>query len=171
MYHRFHRAFSQGMQEYVEARLFLSYSVDGKLATPETIDEELQKACSEKGVQFHVDHTDYVLGVADLTGEIMRRAVAYGGTQGIMLHEDVSDMERAMNALSSAHFVAKDMGNKMRVLHQSVEKVQKRCYDNAVRCAEGERFSKARQNCRVLDGESEIVGKKRKFVEEPNNYD
>lgn len=135
-YYRFHRAFSPGMQEYVEARLLLSYCLDGILATPEALDEELRLACDCSELVFSLDRSDYVLGVADVTGELMRKAVAQSGPSGIRLHDDLCDIEHAMVTLSEAHNVGKDMASKMRVLHQSVLKVQKRCYDNAVRRAE-----------------------------------
>lgn len=135
-YYRFHRAFSPGMQEYVEARLLLSYCADKKLATLAALDEEFREACSGSEFKFTIDCSDYVLGVADLTGELMRKAIAQGGAQGIQLLTDLCSIESCMLSLTTAHSVGKDMPSKMRVLHQSVAKVQKRCYDHAIRTAE-----------------------------------
>lgn len=135
-YYRFHRAFSPGMQEYVEARLLLSYCTDGTLIGPGMIDEELQKACSGSELKFSVDASDYVLGVADLTGELMRKAVSTNGPTGIRVHDDLCDIKRAMDALSDSHSVGRAMPAKLNVLAQSVSKVQKRCYKNAIQKAE-----------------------------------
>lgn len=137
-YYQYHRAFTAGMQEYVEARTFLSYLEDGSVASPQKIDVEIAMACGTdcERYRFTVDHSDYVQGIADLTGEMMRRGVASGGVDGVRIHDDLCDIEQAMNTVIANYSVARDMPGKMNVLHQSVSKVQRRCFDNAVRAAE-----------------------------------
>lgn len=157
-YYRFHRAFSPCMQEYVEARLLLSYCTDGTLIGPGTIDTELQKSCTGSKLQFSLDVTDYVLGVADLTGELMRKAVSVNGPAGIRLHDDLCDIKRAMDTLSESHAVGKGMLTKLQVLHQSVGKVQKRCYKDAIQKAEV---------LRLNSGSSDIFQKHSDTLSEP----
>ncbi|MFH1591048.1 MAG: hypothetical protein ABIC95_03900 [archaeon] len=50
-------------QEYVEALLYLRYVTDGDLATPQQLD---------------VEFDSYLLGLCDLSGELVRRAVNQG---------------------------------------------------------------------------------------------
>jgi predicted translin family RNA/ssDNA-binding protein len=80
-YYTYHRAFSPGVQEYVEAMSFLAFWESNTLISKESIEERIQNANSEvqqlffflslfleKGKSFMITTQDYLLGIADLTG-------------------------------------------------------------------------------------------------------
>lgn len=75
------RAVTAGFQEYIEARTLFSLMETKKLISwPEIRDEfvfSIPEAESDKKrtVITMVLHLDYMLGLADLTGELMRRAI------------------------------------------------------------------------------------------------
>lgn len=138
-YHRYHRAYSPGIQEYVEARTFMSYCKGDVFVPAEVVEAELNEMKSEQGSQlnfFRLDRSDYILGVADLTGELMRRAVASSVKEAVFIHSYLCEIEHEMNLLSQRHNLGKDMQFKLKTLHQSVSKVQKTCFDSAIRFAE-----------------------------------
>lgn len=162
-YHRFHRAYSLGLQEYVEARALYAYIDDNSLIEASALESELQEqfdtdetspslppppsltttpSSSAKNNEkpchrFQLDRTDYVLGIADLTGELMRRAVANSGNdEAMQIHSFLNVIECALQSLSQRYGIAKDMQTKLKILRQSVTKVQKSCFDSAVRRAE-----------------------------------
>lgn len=128
-YVRHHRAFSPGLQEYIEARTFLSYCQDGSLINLAGMEAEFDGA-------FTIEPSDYVLGIADLTGELMRRAIAHGGIESVTIHSLLCEVQGCMVGLHRAFKVHKYMESKVKVMNQSVSKVQKRCFDNAIRRAE-----------------------------------
>lgn len=138
-YHRYHRAYSPGIQEYIEARTFMSYCQGEGLVTAEIVEMELNKIEGEQGRQlktFPLDSSDYVLGVADLTGELMRRAVASSAKEAVQIHSFLCEIEHGMNLLSQRHNLGKDMHFKLKSLQQSVSKVQKACFDRIIQVAE-----------------------------------
>lgn len=140
---RFHRAYSPGMQEYVEAVTFLSFLRNGTLPSPEELQSELDASCAAGPSEHTVklDASDYVLGVADLTGELMRAGVAAAGEADRGRVAEVCrflrEVEVGMGTLRrNWTAIGRDFGPKMRVLRQSVGKVEKSCFDVAVRRAE-----------------------------------
>lgn len=142
----FHRAFSPGLQEYVEARTLLGYLQHEDLVSLDTVREELLMACDkENSTRLEMDSMDYLLGVADLTGELMRRAIA-NSDEAQRIREFLYEVESAVESLNIPQSkIGKDWPGKVRVLHQSVRKVEKKCYDMAVRYAE------AGDECRIGD--------------------
>ncbi|CAG8457777.1 24797_t:CDS:2 [Gigaspora rosea] len=62
-YYRYHKNISPSIQEYIEAISFLEYLQNDRLITKEEVENKFK------------DETDYVLGLADLTGELMRYAI------------------------------------------------------------------------------------------------
>eukprot|EP01125_Pyxidicula_operculata_P012519 TRINITY_DN4112_c0_g1_i1.p1 TRINITY_DN4112_c0_g1~~TRINITY_DN4112_c0_g1_i1.p1 ORF type:complete len:201 (-),score=7.25 TRINITY_DN4112_c0_g1_i1:269-871(-) len=72
--YRFLRAISPGMQEYIEAVTFLEYTKNFRLLTKQEIEEDIRKSHPE-GLTIHIPTNEYLLGVSDLTGELMRMCV------------------------------------------------------------------------------------------------
>lgn len=73
------RAVTNGFQEYVEARTFLSFIADKRIITYPEVQKEFEYIITEDGnsrtlVTF-IPESDYMLGIADLTGELMRKAI------------------------------------------------------------------------------------------------
>lgn len=164
---RFRRAFSPGIQEYIEARTFLSFISSRTLLTPKDIEAEFGAACraEDHGLNVPLEPSDYVLGVADLTGELMRCAVAAAGrSDGPALHkiwEFLKGVEEGLKCFEKGrNAIGRDFPMKMKVLKTSVDKVEKSRYDIAVRRAEV--TENANRVVAKLDGESEV---KRRRVE------
>ena len=82
---RFLRAFSPGLQEYLECVSFLEFLENGTLLTKEKAEADLLKSNakvhqlflpnSSKGIPFIITDKDYLSGIADLTGELMRLCI------------------------------------------------------------------------------------------------
>lgn len=142
---RFHRAYTNGMQEYIEARTFLSYCHSNThIITLEEINTELHgDFCTRNGnadgFDFNlVDPSDYILGLADLTGEMMRRAVAAKSQcDAVTILDRLREIEQGFNVIANAKvFVHKDFRQKWEVLKQSVEKVHKSCANRVIQMSE-----------------------------------
>ena len=74
------RAYTAGLQEYVEALSFHHHLTHGGLVTWEHVSKatnSMDDDDNSSGVL--VPRADYMLGVADLTGEVMRQAVNSAG--------------------------------------------------------------------------------------------
>ncbi|KAI9496679.1 Translin [Zychaea mexicana] len=72
-YYRYARSFSGGFEEFIEGVAFLHYLEHTTMIKKEEIDKLFQ---DEDGDQWlYVRAEDYVLGIADFTGELMRYAI------------------------------------------------------------------------------------------------
>ncbi|KAG2274801.1 hypothetical protein Bca52824_057356 [Brassica carinata] len=69
------RAYSPGVQEYVEAATFYKFCVFGTLSTLDEINSTLLPLSDPSLEPLHINILDYILGLADLTGELMRMAI------------------------------------------------------------------------------------------------
>ncbi|CAG8471619.1 1333_t:CDS:2 [Acaulospora colombiana] len=67
------RRISVELEEYIEAISFLEYLENGVLITKEGVEKQFKDADGNQFLQITYD--DYLLGVADLTGELMRYAI------------------------------------------------------------------------------------------------
>jgi len=96
-------------------------------------------ATSPSFISIHVPPTEYLLGVADLTGELMRLAINSVG-QGSDLSAPfrlcafLADLQAAFSSLGSAS--CRDLGRKLAVMRQSQRKVEAACYALRVRGSE-----------------------------------
>lgn len=140
---RFRRQYSPGLQEYVEAREMLEYLRQGKMVGVERIQAELDEACGKEGhgLRVRLEEGDYVLGVADVTGELMRQAVGKGGKRDVEGLSEIwgflQEIWRGMVGLEGfKSIVGRDYEGKMKVMKTSLEKVEKTCFDLAIRSAE-----------------------------------
>ena len=143
-YLRFHRVFSPGIQEYVEASLFLGYLEDQRLRSCKELEAELAEACSANKISYSMRllSTDYLLGAADLTGEVMRMCIdaQANGDYETPLETKVF-MQKLCAAMESLHKVfpvgwRRDWEIKRRTWQQSLQKVETSCYAIRVRLSE-----------------------------------
>ncbi|PYI05629.1 Translin [Aspergillus sclerotiicarbonarius CBS 121057] len=146
---RYQRQLSSGIQEFIEALSFHHYLTTQTLITLPEVQAHLPP-------QILVTEEDYLLGLFDLTGEMMRFAVtalsagnadtSTGGEEGgegaVGLGEehrgivvDLRDMRSGFEGLSvpRRHVMFKDMGKKVDVMQGSVEKVERAAYGILVR--------------------------------------
>ncbi|XP_067840243.1 translin-associated protein X isoform X2 [Heptranchias perlo] len=156
---QFHRAFSPGLQEYVEAVSFQHFirtrslisleEINGHLVfTPKkeqaqnSEDSALSDSQDEKQKQellcLQVTPTDYLLGIADLTGELMRMCITSVGNGDIETPFEVSQFLRAI--YDGFTYIGNtgpyEVSKKLYTLKQSLGKVEDACYTLTVRGSE-----------------------------------
>ncbi|XP_068597506.1 translin-associated protein X [Brachionichthys hirsutus] len=151
--YQFHRAFTPGIQEYVEAVSFLHYIRHHSLISLEEINARLVFMSKEKmdpkgpaealplGAQaltFQVMPSDYLLGVADLTGELMRLCISSVGNGDIDTPFQVSQFLRQIHEGFSCigNTGPYEVSKKLHTLRQSLGKVEDACYALRVRGSE-----------------------------------
>ncbi|XP_019943158.1 translin-associated protein X [Paralichthys olivaceus] len=147
--YQFHRAFTPGIQEYVEAVSFLHYIRHRSLISLEEINARLVFMRAEKGgaetlqpgaqvLTFHVTPSDYLLGVADLTGELMRMCISSVGNGDIETPFQLSQFLRQIHDGFSyiGNTGPYEVSKKLHTLRQSLGKVEDACYALRVRGSE-----------------------------------
>ncbi|SCZ92711.1 BZ3500_MvSof-1268-A1-R1_Chr5-2g08129 [Microbotryum saponariae] len=158
-HHRYEKAISPGMQEYLEGWTFYYYILHRRIPTlseaqasllPPLPAESSESTTTpyERPPLVRVTGEDYLGGIADLTGELMRLAIASigkslaaataaaGGDKG----EDIDDLGRLVRAmkgdLDPLAPYARWLGKKLVVLDQSLSKIELASYNLKVRGAE-----------------------------------
>ncbi|GLD56148.1 translin-associated protein X [Lates japonicus] len=142
-----------GIQEYVEAVSFLHYIRHRSLISLEEINARLVFMRTEKadpkgaaealplGAQvltFQVMPSDYLLGVADLTGELMRMCISSVGNGDIDTPFQLSQFLRQIHDGFSyiGNTGPYEVSKKLHTLRQSLGKVEDACYTLRVRGSE-----------------------------------
>ncbi|KAF4622887.1 hypothetical protein D9613_001650 [Agrocybe pediades] len=135
-YWRYERQVSPGLQEYIEALSFAHYLDHGSLITYEEVQRTLTGA---DGVQyFPLSVSDYLLGLSDLTGELMRFAISSISSRGgknkarevcAFVRGCKSDFERMTPYV-------RELRKKQSVTTNSLEKIEDAVYTIVVRSSE-----------------------------------
>lgn len=140
---RYQRQISGGIQEYMEAISFEKYLRHQTLITI----EDAKKSLPE-GIDLTGD--DYVLGIFDLVGELMRFAITTMATTGSLpsskggdgeaerdILMDLRDLRTSFQALDTTSCggtgLGKDVEKKMEVMKTCVEKVETAVYGMIIR--------------------------------------
>ena len=130
-YHRYHAAYSFALQEYIEAVSFHFFVTTGTLITLPHIQQLVH---NETGRPFQLQPADYLLGLLDLPGEMMRYATnnhslypqllgcCYGVMQGL---------DRMVSGLVLQPYGV--YSGKLTVMRESIQKLEKLEYKQAVR--------------------------------------
>ncbi|WAR20029.1 TSNAX-like protein [Mya arenaria] len=154
------------LQEYIEALTFLFFLKNNHLISLEDVQKRLtftdtppvddsqsegasqapvetdstadQSNPSElKALTVWVPTSEYVLGIADLTGEMMRRAINSVGdgdlTRPFEICTFLQEMESGYSGLTNCN---REVNRKLTVLRQSLRKVENACYTLRVRGSE-----------------------------------
>ncbi|TKA79129.1 hypothetical protein B0A55_02419 [Friedmanniomyces simplex] len=158
---RYNRQITGGCQEWMEAACFQHYLETATLISDEDAAQKLRELDAE-GPGIRLSPEDWVLGVYDMTGELMRFAITAmatsgelptitspssssdamdvdggGGRQQRNVLIDMRGLRAALEGLDTGFGpFAKDASMKMRVMQTSVEKVEKALYGLIVRGAE-----------------------------------
>lgn len=144
--YQYNRAFTSGMQEFVEALTFYSYLKFGSLCGWSDIRKKLiytqldeDDTHSEiKTSSLIVTPADYLLGVEDMTGEMMRlciNSLATGNVDGSF--KSCSFVRNLYTRLLSLNNVgSKEYFKKLSVTKQSLEKMENFCYMIHTRASE-----------------------------------
>lgn len=154
-FHRYERNITGGIQEYMEALSFQHYLETQNLITPEQASVKLQSFADE-GTKLQVTPSDYVLGLFDMTGELMRFAITTMATVGALpgaalgdtvsaeslkpgeaqwrhvLH-DLQELRARLETLDASFY---QYEKKLEVTQTSVSKVEKALYGLVVRGSE-----------------------------------
>lgn len=147
-------AYSPGLQEFIEAlsyyvflrqgqllsmeeaRQWLSFS---RLETEEEIlegDERTSK-CENECVQVPLSELNYVLGIADLTGELMRMCItAVGAGQQQVPFQLIPFIRSIYCGFLSLTSISKEISHKRRTLRSSMAKIENACYTLQIRGSE-----------------------------------
>ncbi|KAM6916201.1 translin-associated protein X [Xenentodon cancila] len=175
--YQFHRAFTPGVQEYVEAISFLHYIRHRSLISLEEINARLVFMRAEKAnpkgsgevpplgsqvLTFHVTPSDYLLGIADLTGELMRMCISSVGNGDIDTPFQLSQFLRQIHDGFSyiGNTGPYEVSKKLHTLRQSLSKVEDACYTLRVRGSEIPKHMLADVFCSrttLLDPEEGVV--------------
>lgn len=141
---RYQRQISGGLQEYMEALSFEHYVRHQKLIT-------LEEAAATLPENVTLTGDDYILGIFDLVGELMRFAITTMATSGSIpgsektadaqdqrdILMDLRALRRCFQALDTTSckdtFLGKDAEKKMEVMLTCVEKVETAVYGMIVR--------------------------------------
>ncbi|KAI5829421.1 Translin [Schizophyllum commune Tattone D] len=133
---RYQHQVSPGLQEYIEA---LSYAHYLEHETLISFDEVQRTLCREDGTPyFPLTTSDYLLGVSDLTGELMRFAISSisrrgGRTKAAEICAFVRDCKAAFERLTP---YVRELHKKQAVTSQSLQKIEDAAYTIAVRFSE-----------------------------------
>ncbi|KAH8816477.1 Translin family-domain-containing protein [Xylogone sp. PMI_703] len=141
---RYRRNITGAIQEFLEAQSFGYYIKYERLLEFRTAEE-----CFPKGILLTPE--DYILGLFDLTGEMMRFAITTLATMGGLptfkdatsqngarnLLSDMQEIRASFEALDMTAFgggaIGKDVQKKMEVMRTCVEKVESAVYGMKVR--------------------------------------
>lgn len=143
--HRYSRQLTGGNQELMEALAFQHYLEHGRLMPLEAARQRFESFGG--GQAIALSEMDYVLGVYDMTGELMRYAItamAMGGPHveagpgGRSVLVDLQELGRLLEGFRVEHdaHMQKQVRGKMEVMVQSIEKVEKARYGLVVRGSE-----------------------------------
>ncbi|TRY92568.1 hypothetical protein DNTS_029570 [Danionella cerebrum] len=143
--YQFHRAITPGIQEYVEAVSFHHFIKHRSLISLEEINARLVFIRDSKGsdespsvLTFQIPASDFLLGIADLTGELMRMCISSVGNGDMDTPFQLSGFLReihdgfALIGNTGPYEVSK----KLHTLRQSLGKVEDACYTLRVRGSE-----------------------------------
>lgn len=115
---------------------FFTFLAEGKLVTKEEIEQRI-KAETEEKIDFHITIEDYLLGISDLSGELMRFATNSAASGDRQTPEQVCQFLQEMFAYCQRIYVPnRDYPMKVEAFEQSVRKVETLCYKIRNRLAE-----------------------------------
>ncbi|KAA8532855.1 hypothetical protein F0562_033028 [Nyssa sinensis] len=122
------RAYSPGVQEYVEAATFCKFCKTGTLLNLDEINAALLPLSDPSLEPLQINVLDYLLGLADLTGELMRLAIGRISDGELEYAEKicrfVRDIYRQLTLVAPNMDDSSEMKSKMDTMLQSVVKIE-----------------------------------------------
>ncbi|XP_063871348.1 translin-associated protein X-like [Scylla paramamosain] len=142
--HQFVYAYTSGIQEYIEALSFHYFLMTGTIISH---NDAQKKVTFGNGKEDHADVVplsvllqpkEYILGIADLTGELMRFCIKCVSTGDFDKCYKICDILKTMHGgfLSLGYIPAKELYHKMMVFKSSLHKVEEACYSLQLRKSE-----------------------------------
>ena len=132
--YKFTRAYSGGIQEFVEAVTFMHFIRKNELLSYEALCEKYLSfgACDADCTHSNVllSPADYILGIADLTGELMKMCINCVSAGKHKRAYEICNFMRTLhgNFLGLYSKEMKNLNRKLMVLRQSLIKVENACY-------------------------------------------
>ncbi|KAH9707847.1 translin-associated protein x [Citrus sinensis] len=130
------RAYSPGVQEYVEAATFCKFCRTGTLLDLEELNAGLLPLSDPAIEPLQINVLDYLLGLADLTGELMRLAIGRISDGELDFAEKICrfsrDIYRELTLVVPLMDNNSDMKTKMDTMLQSVLKIENDSGDGLV---------------------------------------
>ncbi|KAJ6718605.1 TRANSLIN AND TRANSLIN ASSOCIATED PROTEIN X [Salix purpurea] len=134
------RAYSPGVQEYVEAATFCKFCRTGTLLHLDEINATLLPLSEPSVEPLQINVLDYLLGLADLTGELMRLAIGRISDGELeyakKICQFVRDIYRELTLIVPYIDDGSDMKIKIDTMLQSVVKIENACFSVHVRGSE-----------------------------------
>ncbi|KAG8052433.1 hypothetical protein GUJ93_ZPchr0001g32961 [Zizania palustris] len=134
------RAYTFGVQEYVEAATFCRFCKTGTLLSLDEINDSLLVLSDNSVEPLHINVLDYILGVADLSGELMRLAIGRISDGEVEYAKNicsfVRDIYRELTLVVPLMDDNSEMKKKMETMLQSVVKIENACFSVHVRGSE-----------------------------------
>ena len=128
------------VQEYVEAATLCNFCKNGTLLILDEINATLLPLSDPSHQPLQINILDYLLGLADLTGELMRLAIGRISDGELEYAEKicgfVRDIYRELTLLAPHMDDNTDMKTKMDTMLQSVMKIENACFSVHVRGSE-----------------------------------
>ncbi|CAH1403654.1 unnamed protein product [Nezara viridula] len=150
--YQFCRNYTAGLQEYIEAVTFYHFITKGGLFNIDVIQNELtfEKKVMDQGeppqekVPLLVSFFDYILGVQDLTGEVMRHCINSFSARNLEAGNKDCNFVKSLytgmlllNSYRNMHGMqGRDFMKKMSVTLQSLKKMEMACYAAHIRGSE-----------------------------------
>ncbi|CAK9822814.1 Translin-associated protein X [Anthophora retusa] len=136
------KTYRNSLEEYVEAVTFYQYMNNGNMESWTELQKSLTYVVSEKPtvktIQTLVRPYEFILGIADLTGELMRKCINNLATGDIANCYETCNFVRSMykGFLGCASVSNREINRKLCILKQSLHKVENVCYTIKVRGSE-----------------------------------
>lgn len=137
--YQFLKSITGGYQEYIEAVSFLHYLKCGGLLTQSVAENDFVFSSPEsEDLTLCLPATEFLLGIADLTGELMRLCITSTSKGDLTTPFEVSQFLRKIYTgfLLIGNQGPREMGRKLNVLKSSLEKGERACYTLRVRGSE-----------------------------------
>ncbi|KAI8969249.1 Translin [Mycotypha africana] len=135
-YYRYSRSFSGGIEEFIEALAFYHFLQTDEIITKPEVEGHF---INEEGKAWlHITAEDYMCGLADLTGELMRYAIhlVSSGKYDKALHicRTLRKLDQDFDLIASTYLP--QLNKKLNTLKQSIKKVEQACYTFQIRGSE-----------------------------------
>ncbi|ERL90956.1 hypothetical protein D910_08298 [Dendroctonus ponderosae] len=135
----YHRAFTAGMQEFIEALCFYQYIKQDSIGNWVDINRSFQfEDEDQQKIQLLFTQYDFILGIADFTGELMRKCINTLGSGNVSDCFKLCNFVRAINTgfLGLSYSGNREVSRKTHVLRQSLAKMELVCYNIQIRGSE-----------------------------------